>query len=124
MAHRIRDLPDEAEFRDLEDELLPDEDPLPDAGGPFTRCFTYLHGARVTLDADLTAPTRLLAVTAARSILRVVDETGTAIEPEERERFERIAGAELPEEKDDLIEALADLSGFVERRIQAARDAS
>lgn len=122
MAHRIADLPDdESDWPDLEDELIPDTDPLPEAGGPFTRCFEYLHGARATLDADLTAPTRLLTATAARSILRIAEETGSEIPPEDRSAFERIAEGEIPEDQAGMLETLARLSAFVERRIQAAR---
>lgn len=122
MARRIRDLPDDAEFHDLEDELIPEEDPYPDAGGPFTRCFEYLHGARVTLDADLPTPTRLLTITAARSVLRVADESGTEIPDQHAERFQAIADGDLPEEQDALVEALAELSGFVERQVQASKE--
>lgn len=121
MADRISELPEDAEFKELEEEMIPEEDPVPDAGGPFTQCYEYLHGARATLDADLTAPTRLLAATAARSILRLADEHDVALDEDRRAAFERFAAGEVPSEQDALIETLATLSGFVERRVQAAR---
>lgn len=125
MARRIRDLPDdEVDWPDLEEELVPEHDPMPESGGPFTRSFEYLHGARVTMDADLSGPTRLLTITAARSILRIAEETETPIPDEDEERIRRVAGGDLPETQDRLLEALARLSGFVERQIRAEQTGS
>lgn len=122
MADRIADLPDdEVDWPDLEDDLIPEHDPMPDAGGPFTRCFEYLHGARATLDADLVAPTRLLTAMAARSILRVADETGTELDEATRERFEAIAGGDVPEDQTGMLETLARLSAYVETQIQRSK---
>lgn len=123
MAERVSDHPDDLDaWPDIEDELIPEHDPMPDAGGPFTRSFEFLHGARVTLDADLPGPTRLLTITAARSILRIAEETGTEIPDDHEELIRRVAGGDLPEAQRDLVEALARLSGFVETQIQAAKD--
>ncbi len=121
MARRIRDIPDDAEWPELEDAYIPDQDPLPDAGGPFTRAYAYLHGARATLDSDLTAPTRLLAATAARYILLVADETDTEIDPDDREAFERFAQGEMPTDTHGLVDTLTQLSAFVEKQVQAAQ---
>jgi hypothetical protein len=116
MADRIADVPDDADWPEIEEDMVPDRDVVPDAG-PFERPFEYLHGARVTLDSDLGSPTKLLAATAARSILRVADETDTGIDPAKRERFTAIANAELSTDEDDLVEALAELTAFVEAHI-------
>lgn len=119
MARRISDVPDDAEWPELEEQFIPDEDPLPDAGGPWTKAYAYLHGARATLDADLAAPTRLLAATAARYILLVTEQEGAEIEPGEEETFERYAKGEIPWETDPLVETLTQLSAFVEKKVQA-----
>lgn len=121
MARRISELPDDVDWPDLEDDLIPEEDPLPEAGGPFTRAFEYLHGARATIDADLTAPTRLLTSTAARAILRIADEEDIEI-PETDAWLEALAEGDIPHERDDLVAALARLSSFVERQVQAASE--
>lgn len=121
MARRISDVPDDAEWPELEDEFIPDEDPLPEAGGPWTKAYAYLHGARATLDADLAAPTRLLAATAARYILLLVDEQETEISPEDEQAFRRIAEGEVSGKTDDLVETLTRLSAFVEKKVQAAQ---
>lgn len=121
MARRIKDIPDDAEWPELEDAYIPDQDPLPDAGGPYTRAFEYLHGARATLNANLITPTRLLAATAARFILRLADENDMGIPSEEREAFERMANGGIPEDTDGVVEDLARLAAFVEQEVQSAR---
>lgn len=116
MARRIRDVPDEVDWPELEDDLVPEDSLVPDAG-PFERPFEYLHGARVTLDSDLKLPTKLLAATSAKSVLRVADETETDISEAEREAFETIAAGDIETTEADLVEALGQLTAFVERNI-------
>lgn len=122
MARRIRDIDDEqVDWPELEEDLIPDDARVPDAG-PFERPFEYLHGARVTLDSDLKLPTKLLTATAAKSVLRVAEETGTSIEASERETFERIAAGDIETSEDALVEALGELTSFVERNITLGED--
>ncbi len=121
MARRIRDIPDDAEWPELEDEYIPDKDPLPDAGGPYTRALEYLHGARATLNANLVTPTRLLAATTARFILLLAEENNLEIPREQRDTFERIAEGNIPEDTDGAVEDLARLAAFVEQEVQSAR---
>lgn len=113
MAERISDVPDDADWPELEDEIIPEMDPVSDAGA-FERPFAYLHGARATIEGDLLQPTKLLTVTAAKSVLRVAEATDTEIEAPKREHFERIANGEVATDRDELVEALAELTVFVE----------
>lgn len=123
MARRIKDIPDDAEWPELEDEYIPDQDPVPDAGGPYTRAFEYLHGARATLNASLVTPTRLLAATTARFILLLAEEHDRPLAPDKRASFERIADGEIPDDTDGVVEVLAELAAFVESEVQDARRA-
>jgi hypothetical protein len=120
MARRIADIPEDAEWPELEEELIPEHDPVPDAGGAFTRCYEYLHGARATLDADVIAPTRLLTVAAARTVLRTADAEGVEVPGDRREDFETYADGDVPEDQDGLIEALTRLTAFVETQVHEA----
>lgn len=123
MARRIKDIDDDGteDWPELEEDLIPDDPLVPDAG-PFERPFEYLHGARVTLDSDLKLPTKLLAATAAKSVLRVADETDTPIDEDERESFEEIAAGGIETSEDALVEALGKLTAFVERNITLGED--
>jgi len=121
MAERIADVPDEADWPELEEELVPESGFMPDAG-PFETPFEYLHGARVTLNSDLVRPAQLLTITAARSILRVADETDTPIDPDEREAFEDLAAGEVSGDEDELVDVLARLAAFVERNLTLGED--
>lgn len=122
MARRISEVPDDADWPELEEEMIPEVDPVPDAGGPFTICYEYLHGARATLDADVLAPTRLLTATAARSVLRVADEEDVEVPEDRRGDFEAYAAGDVPEDQDGLIEALTRLTAFVETQVHEARE--
>lgn len=123
MADRIADIDDDGveDWPELEEELVPETPLVPDAG-PFKRSFEYLHGARVTLDSDLMLPTKMLAATSAKSVLRVAEETGKQIPEEEREAFEKIARGEIDASEGALVEALGRLSSFVERNITLGED--
>lgn len=121
MADRIADVDDTADWPDLEEDLVPEDSLVPDAG-PFERPFEYLHGARVTLDSDLKRATKLLTATAARSLLRVADETDTPVSEDERAAFERVAAGDIPASEDALVEALGDLTAFVEQNITLGGD--
>lgn len=123
MAERIADIDDEGveDWPELEDELVPDDDLVPDAG-PFKRPFAFLHGARVTMDSDLMLPTKVLTATAAKSILRVADETDTAIPDGDRELFERVARGDIAAEQLELVEALGEMTAFVERNLSLGDD--
>ncbi|MDX1611660.1 MAG: hypothetical protein R3185_04770 [Candidatus Thermoplasmatota archaeon] len=123
---RIRDYPDDEElWEDIEDHLIPDPRELA-TSGPYGPAFTYLHAARVTLDAGLFRPTILLTRTAARLILATAAEQEEDPDAQEREQLDAIAHGEVAwEEAEDLLEPLATLSAFVERRLQVpGRDPS
>jgi hypothetical protein len=95
MTRRIHDYPDDPEaWPDLEEELIPDPAELP-TSGPYGPAFTYLHAARVTLDAGLTRPTLLLTRTGARLILKTAGEHGHEVTDQEAEDLEQIARGEL-----------------------------
>lgn len=115
---RVRDFPDDAEqWPDLEDDLIPDPMELP-TSGPYGPAFTYLHAARVTLDAGLVRPTKLLIRTAARLTLATADEVGD--DPSEEEAQALDAMADWTVDVDDpveMLDLLATLSAFVEKRL-------
>jgi hypothetical protein len=125
VANRISDIDDDGieDWPELEEELVPDDTLVPDAG-PFERPFQYLHGARVTLDSDLMLPTKMLAATSAKSVLRVAEQTGTEIPDKDREIFERVARGDIAAEEGALVEALGQLTSFVERNITLGDETS
>lgn len=120
MAHRIADLPDDDpdDWPDLEDELIPDEVWMPNMGA-FDPSFQYLHGARVTLDAGLMHPTRLLTAAAAKVLLKVAGEQEIGIPKPQADRFESFARGHVDAEQDALLQALAELAAFLETQVQS-----
>jgi hypothetical protein len=116
MAERINEVPDDADWPEIEEDLVPESDFMEDAG-PFAEPFEYLNAARMTLGEDLHRPTKLLAITAARTLLRVADETDTEIDPDDRATFEAIAEGEVPAEKQALVQTLGTLAAFTERNL-------
>lgn len=115
---RVRDFPDDAEaWPDLEDDLIPDPMDLP-TSGPYGPAFAYLHAARVTLDAGLVRPTKLLIRTAARLTLATADVEGD--QPTDQEEQDLTRMAEWTVDVDDpveMLDLLATLSAFVEKRL-------
>ncbi len=115
---RVRDFPDDAEaWPDLEDDLIPDPMDLP-TSGPYGPAFAYLHAARVTLDAGLVRPTKLLIRTAARLTLATAEAQGD--QPTDQEDQDLTSMAEWTVDVDDpveMLDLLATLSSFVEKRL-------
>lgn len=121
MAERISDVPDEADWPEIEEDLVPESEFMPDAG-PFVEPFEHLHGARMTLGDELLRPTKVLTVAAARSLLRVADETDTPIDEGKRDTFERFAEGDVAGEQAALVDALGEMAAFVERHLTLGDD--
>lgn len=119
---RVRDFPDEAEaWPDLEDDLIPDPMDLP-TSGPYGPAFAYLHAARVTLDAGLVRPTKLLIRTAARLTLATAETEGDQPTDEEAQALEAMAGWTVDvEDPVEMLDLLATLSAFVEKRLNVPK---
>ncbi len=119
---RVRDFPDEAEaWPDLEDDLIPDPMDLP-TSGPYGPAFAYLHAARVTLDAGLVRPTKLMIRTAARLTLATAEAQGDQPTEAEAQALEAMAGWTVDtEDPVELLDLLATLSAFVEKRLKVPR---
>lgn len=112
---RVRDFPPEEEWPDLEEELYAESDfPMGERYGP---AYEFLHGARITLDAGLVRPTRLLAAAAAQNALLLAEQHGEAADGKERAALEAIGRGEVGREPEELLGALTELAVFVEGRV-------